>query len=64
MVVSGFIYDLSGSVGIVPVSSTGVNTLEKKLLSVSAFSVSLAVIVPFVITKSDIPDLHLVLLLA
>ena len=64
MVVSGCIYDLSGSVGIVPVSSTGVNTLEKKLLSVSAFSVLLTVIVPFVITKSDVPDLYLVLLLA
>ena len=37
---------------------------EKKSLGVSAFSVSLTVIVPFVRTKSDIPDLHLVLLLA
>ena len=54
MVVSGSIY----GVGIVPVSSTGVKTLEKKSLSVSAFSVLLTVIVPFVTTKSDILDLH------
>ena len=45
-------------------SSTGVKTLEKKSPSVSAFSVSLTVILPFVITKSDIPVLHLVLFLA